>query len=172
MGWSLRSSVDGSGLNPASPINKSRSRTRLIRALQSFQIKVNARIEAIRKDFPTKLLFFLVGFYCSTAFATIIGQTGDWDILAAALAMAVVEGIGFLTYKASLPLFDKARNLISMFNYWKAGLSLGLFLDSFNFSQVLGCQIYFDREFADPVLPASAKIALKGNPLVDCDFLE
>ncbi|KAM7508767.1 hypothetical protein LguiA_019220 [Lonicera macranthoides] len=133
MGWSLRSSVDGSGLNPASPINKSRSRTRLIRALQSFQIKVNARIEAIRKDFPTKLLFFLVGFYCSTAFATIIGQTGDWDILAAALAMAVVEGIGFLTYKASLPLFDKARNLISMFNYWKAGLSLGLFLDSFKY---------------------------------------
>lgn len=80
-----------------------------------------------------KLLFFLVGFYCSTAFATVIGQTGDWDILSAALAVAVVEGIGALMYRASLPLFDKVRNLITMFNYWKAGLSLGLFLDSFKY---------------------------------------
>ena len=80
-----------------------------------------------------KLLFFLVGFYSATAFATVIGQTGDWDILSAALAVAVVEGIGALMYKASLPLIGKLRGLIIMFNYWKAGLSLGLFLDSFKY---------------------------------------
>lgn len=80
-----------------------------------------------------KLLFFLVGFYCATAFATVIGQTGDWDILSAALAVVVVEGIGALMYRASFRLIDSVRNLITMFNYWKAGLSLGLFLDSFKY---------------------------------------
>lgn len=80
-----------------------------------------------------KLIFFLVGFYCATAFATVIGQTGDWDILSAALAVAVVEGIGALMYGASFPLFNELRRLLTMFNYWKAGLSLGLFLDSFKY---------------------------------------
>ncbi|MCH82845.1 ycf20-like protein [Trifolium medium] len=78
-----------------------------------------------------KLLFFLVGFYCATAFSTVIGQTGDWDILSAALAVVVVEGIGALMYSTSLPLVTKS--LISVFNYWKAGLTLGLFLDSFKY---------------------------------------
>ncbi|MBA0856072.1 hypothetical protein Goshw_022926 [Gossypium schwendimanii] len=67
------------------------------------------------------------------AFATFIGQTGDWDILSAALAVFVVEGIGALMYRASLPLLNNVRNLITIFNYWKAGLSLGLFLDSFKY---------------------------------------
>ncbi|TXG67260.1 hypothetical protein EZV62_008535 [Acer yangbiense] len=78
-------------------------------------------------------VFFLVGFYCATAFAAVIGQTGDWDILSAALAVVVVEGIGALMYKGSFPLLNKIRSLITLFNYWKAGLSLGLFLDSFKY---------------------------------------
>ncbi|XP_054806775.1 uncharacterized protein LOC129309285 isoform X2 [Prosopis cineraria] len=60
-------------------------------------------------------------------------KLGDWDILSAALAVVVVEGIGALMYRASLPLASKGRSLISMFNYWKAGLTLGLFLDSFKY---------------------------------------
>lgn len=87
----------------------------------------------VRKGLPMKLFFFLVGFYCATAFATVIGQTGDWDILSAALAVVVVEGIGALMYTSSIPLLGKIRSLITMFNYWKAGLSLGLFLDSFKY---------------------------------------
>ncbi|KAD5316989.1 hypothetical protein E3N88_16935 [Mikania micrantha] len=128
--WHIRSSADGSGLNPSST-NNNNNGTRLIRAIQAFQIKLSARIKNLRKDLPMKLLFFLTGFYCSTAFATVIGQTGDWDILSAALAVAVVEGIGALMYTGSFPLFNKVRNLITMFNYWKGGLTMGLFLDSF-----------------------------------------
>ena len=80
-----------------------------------------------------KFLFFLVGFYSATAFSTVIGQTGDWDILSAALAVVVVEGIGALMYRGSLSFASKARSLVSMFNYWKKGLMLGLFLDSFKY---------------------------------------
>ncbi|XP_024012815.1 uncharacterized protein LOC18020044 isoform X2 [Eutrema salsugineum] len=61
------------------------------------------------------------------------GQTGDWDVLSAALAVIVVECIGALMYRASVPLINKMRSIITMFNYWKTGLALGLFLDSFKF---------------------------------------
>lgn len=129
--WSIGSSVDGGKFDPST--NSTNGSTRLIRAIQSLQNKLRAKIENIRKNLPMKLLFFLVGFYCATAFATVIGQTGDWDILSAALAVVVVEVIGALMYRASLPLVSKAKSLISMFNYWKAGLCLGLFLDSFKY---------------------------------------
>ncbi|KAL3516982.1 hypothetical protein ACH5RR_023884 [Cinchona calisaya] len=105
-GWSIRSAADGDRLN-SSPIDDGSSGTRLIRAIQAIRVKLDTRIRELRKNFPMKLFSFLVGFYSATAFATVIGQTGDWDILSAALAVAVVEGIGALMYKASLPLIGK-----------------------------------------------------------------
>lgn len=131
--WSIRSNADGSGGLDPSSMNTTSSGTRLIRTIRNIQSELGKKIQEIRKNLPIKLLFFLVGFYCATAFATVIGQTGDWDILSAALAVVVVEAIGALMYKASLPLFSNIRSLITMFNYWKAGLSLGLFLDSFKY---------------------------------------
>ncbi|XVF63385.1 hypothetical protein PTKIN_Ptkin09bG0083300 [Pterospermum kingtungense] len=128
--WSIRSSVDASGIDPSS---SNSGRPRLIRAIQAIQTKLGVRIQELRKNLPMKILFFLIGFYCATAFATVIGQTGDWDILSAALAVVVVEGIGALMYRASIPLVSNVRSVITMFNYWKAGLSLGLFLDSFKY---------------------------------------
>ncbi|KAG5060679.1 Ycf20-like protein [Glycine soja] len=130
--WSVRSSLNDSSFSPSTS-NGSNGRTRIIRVIQEFQTKLGSKIQEVKKNLPMKLLFFLVGFYCATAFATVIGQTGDWDILSAALAVAVVEGIGALMYRASLPLVSKSRSLISLFNYWKAGLTLGLFLDSFKY---------------------------------------
>lgn len=79
------------------------------------------------------MLFFLVGFYCATAFATMIGQTGEWDILSAGFAVVVVEGIGALMYKKMFFMFDGIKNVITMFNYWKNGLVLGLYLDAFKY---------------------------------------
>lgn len=130
MTWSVRSSINDSSFSPSTS-NGTNGRTRIIRVIQEFQTKLGSKIQEVKKNLPMKLLFFLVGFYCATAFATVIGQTGDWDILSAALAVAVVEGIGALMYRTSLPLVN--RSLISLFNFWKAGLTLGLFLDSFKY---------------------------------------
>lgn len=140
--------MDGNPLDP-SPSNGNNGTTRLIRAIQGFQTRLGARIQEIRKGFPVKLFFFLAGFYCATAFATVIGQTGDWDILSAALAVVVVEGIGALMYRASFPFVNKMRSLITVFNYWKTGLSLGLFLDSFKYDMegVFGFSNPFEFEF-------------------------
>ncbi|OIW00815.1 hypothetical protein TanjilG_08110 [Lupinus angustifolius] len=132
MAWSVRSSVDDSSFS-SSTSNGSNRRTRLIRVVQEFQTNIGTKIQEVKKNLPVKVLFFLVGFYCATAFATVIGQTGDWDILSAAFAVVIVEVIGALMYRASLPFVSKSRSLISFFNYWKTGLTLGLFLDSFKY---------------------------------------
>ncbi|XP_051129997.1 ycf20-like protein [Andrographis paniculata] len=132
MTGSLRSAADDSRLNSI-PSNDPGGGTRLIKTIQAIRLKILARSKKLMKNLPVKLFSFLVGFYCATAFATLIGQTGDWDVLSAAVTVFVVEGIGALMYKSSLPLVDNIRNLIVVFNYWKTGLSLGLFLDSFKY---------------------------------------
>ncbi|KAJ0246800.1 hypothetical protein HA466_0172890 [Hirschfeldia incana] len=136
MSWRvIRSSVGGSRTDPpsGSSSNKSSRRPRLLKAIQDLRTKLLLKIQEIKKDLPKKLLFLLVGFYSATAFSTFIGQTGDWDVLSAALAVIVVECIGALMYRAPVPLINKSRSIITMFNYWKTGLALGLFLDSFKF---------------------------------------
>ncbi|KAJ1292667.1 hypothetical protein BS78_01G007400 [Paspalum vaginatum] len=126
MRWAINTMSDDSS-------DQSGNSTRLFSAIRSFWNKFSAKLKKARKGLPMKVLFFLVGFYCATAFATVIGQTGDWDILSAGLAVAIVEGIGLLMYKASFAFLGRIRNMITIFNYWKAGLTLGLFLDSFKY---------------------------------------
>jgi hypothetical protein len=127
MQWAIKKTMsDGSS-------DQSDSNARLFGAIQSFWSEFRDKLKKARKGLPVKILFFLVGFYCATAFATVIGQTGDWDILSAGLAVAVVEGAGALMYKASFVFVGRVRNMVTMLNYWKAGLTLGLFLDSFKY---------------------------------------
>ncbi|KAK9697833.1 hypothetical protein RND81_08G064300, partial [Saponaria officinalis] len=129
--WSIKSSADGRGLDPL--VDSSDERTRLLKTFKNLQRRLNARIQELRKDLPKKLIFFLVGFYCATAFATFIRKTSDWDILSAGVAVAMVEGIRALMYKLWLPSFKRARGVIVLFNYWKTGLKLGLFMDSLKY---------------------------------------
>nr|AGT17026.1 hypothetical protein SHCRBa_261_M16_F_330 [Saccharum hybrid cultivar R570] len=124
--WAIRTMSDNSG-------DQSGNSTRLFSAIRSFWSMLSAKLKKARKGLPVKILFFLIGFYCATAFATVIGQTGDWDILSAGLAVAIVEVIGALMYRASFSVLGRMRNMITIFNYWKAGLTLGLFLDSFKY---------------------------------------
>jgi len=107
-------------------------RTRLVRIIQEVQGKATKKINELKKNLPMKVLCLLLGFYCATIIATSIGQTGDWDILSAGLAVSIVEAIGALMYRA-YPLIEKLHFFVIMFNYWKAGLSLGLFLDAFKY---------------------------------------
>lgn len=132
MTWSVRSSINDSSFSPSTS-SGTNGRTRIIKVIQEFRTKLGSKVQEVKKNLPMKLLFFLAGFYCATAFSTVIGQTGDWDILSAALAVFVVEGIGALMYSVSIPLVIKIRSLTAIFNYWKAGLTMGLFLDSFKY---------------------------------------
>jgi len=107
-------------------------RTRLIRIVQEVQNKITKKFKELQKNFPMKVFCLLLGFYCAGLVATSLGQTGDLDILSAGLAVAIIEAIGALMYRA-YPLVERLHFFVIMVNYWKAGLSLGLFLDAFKY---------------------------------------
>lgn len=108
--------------------------TRLGRIVSIAGKQLLERLNNARKNFPMKIFLLLLGFYTANALATILGQTGDWDVLVAGIVVAAIEGIGVLVYKKPPSIFVSTRrfqSLIVMVNYWKAGLCLGLFVDAF-----------------------------------------
>ncbi|KAF3663861.1 Ycf20-like protein [Capsicum annuum] len=85
------------------------------------------KLNSARKNFPMKVFLLLLGFYIANALATILGQTGDWDVLVAGVVVATIEGIGMLMYKKPPSLLSRRlQSLISMVNYWKTSVILGL----------------------------------------------
>uniref|UniRef100_A0ACD5UE37 Uncharacterized protein n=2 Tax=Avena sativa TaxID=4498 RepID=A0ACD5UE37_AVESA len=107
-------------------------RTRLGRLVQAAGRQLFEKLNSARSNSPTKIFLVLLGFYTANALATILGQTGDWDVLVAGVVVAAIEGIGMLMYrkKVTKPL-GRLQSLISMVNFWKAGVCLGLFVDAF-----------------------------------------
>ena len=99
------------------------------------------------------LLFLLVGFFQATTLSTVLGQTGDWDVLASAGLVALTELLGVWLYKSPLcPLLKKTKIVLVLVrevkyslsiqspppgwaakaaNVWKIGLVYGLFVDAF-----------------------------------------
>lgn len=96
------------------------------------------KLNSARTNFPMKVFLLLLGFYTANALATILGQTGDWDVLVAGIVVAAIEGIGMLMYRKSSSSSSSSsmstgrfQSLVVMVNYWKAGVCLGLFVDAF-----------------------------------------
>nr|GMC55917.1 probable E3 ubiquitin-protein ligase ARI8 [Ipomoea batatas] len=106
--------------------------TRLGRIVSAGGRQLLEKLNSARKNFPMKVFLLLLGFYTANALATILGQTGDWDVLVAGVVVAAIEGIGMLMYRKppSLPT-ERLQSLVGMVNYWKAGVCLGLFVDAF-----------------------------------------
>ncbi|CAH2065580.1 unnamed protein product [Thlaspi arvense] len=107
--------------------------TRLGRIAIALGNELLVKINTARKNFPMKIFLLLLGFYTANALATILGQTGDWDVLVAGIVVAAIEGIGMLMYKKppSTMLSGKLQSFVVFMNFWKAGVCLGLFVDAF-----------------------------------------
>jgi hypothetical protein len=107
-------------------------RTRLGRLIQAAARELLEKLNSARNKSPTKIFLVLLGFYTANALATVLGQTGDWDVFVAAIVVATIEGIGMLMYRkpASRPP-GRFWSMITMVNYWKAGVCLGFFVDAF-----------------------------------------
>jgi len=106
--------------------------TRLGRILTAGGRQLLEKLNSARKNIPLKVFLLLLGFYTANALATILGQTGDWDVLVAGVVVAAIEGIGMLIYR-KLPTARTGRlqSFLVLVNYWKAGICLGLFVDAF-----------------------------------------
>ncbi|XP_076903949.1 ycf20-like protein [Bidens hawaiensis] len=127
---------DQEGINGDQPTGL--GQTRLGRLVSAGGRQLLEKLNSARKNFPMKVFLLLLGFYTANALATILGQTGDWDVLVAGVVVAAIEGIGMLMYKKSNLSTTTAsgrskrfESLIVMVNYWKAGVCLGLFVDAF-----------------------------------------
>lgn len=106
--------------------------TRLGRILSAGGRQLLDKLNSARKNFPMKIFLLLLGFYTANALATILGQTGDWDVLVAGVVVAAIEGIGMLIYKKPPTVrTGRLQSFLVMVNYWKAGICLGLFVDAF-----------------------------------------
>lgn len=106
--------------------------TRLGRIVSASGRQLLEKLNSARKNFPIKVFLLLLGFYTANALATILGQTGDWDVLVAGVVVAAIEGIGMLMYRKPPPLSSgRIKSFVVMMNYWKAGVCLGLFVDAF-----------------------------------------
>jgi hypothetical protein len=107
-------------------------RTRLGRLIQAAARELLAKLNSARTNSPNKIFLVLLGFYTANALATILGQTGDWDVLVAGVVVAAIEGIGMLMYRKPIARPPgRLQSFIAMVNYWKAGVCLGLFVDAF-----------------------------------------
>ena len=104
--------------------------TRLSRVLRVRQRQLLGKINEGRKQLPMKIFLVLLGYYAANALATILGQTGDWDVLVAGIVVAIIELIGSLMYQKG-PMAGPLKGFLLMLNYWKAGFTLGLFVDAF-----------------------------------------
>ena len=104
--------------------------TRLSRVLRVRQRQLLGKINEGRKQLPMKIFLVLLGYYAANALATILGQTGDWDVLVAGIVVAIIELIGSLMYQKG-PMAGPLKGFLVMLNYWKAGFTLGLFVDAF-----------------------------------------
>ncbi|MCO5595889.1 hypothetical protein L7F22_049940 [Adiantum nelumboides] len=103
--------------------------TRLSQVLVKRRTELVGKINEGRKKLPMKIFLVLLGFYAANALATILGQTGDWDVLVAGIVVAIIELIGSFMYQKGWT--GRFKWLLIMVNYWKAGFTLGLFVDAF-----------------------------------------
>ncbi|MBA0643945.1 hypothetical protein Goklo_028187, partial [Gossypium klotzschianum] len=136
-GWKIALALDTGGVpgNGEDSLNSDSSNlggTRLGRIVSAGGRQLLEKLNSARKNFPMKIFLLLLGFYTANALATILGQTGDWDVLVAGVVVAAIEGIGMLMYRKYPSLkTGRLQSIVVMVNYWKAGVCLGLFVDAF-----------------------------------------
>nr|YP_010335952.1 hypothetical protein MW473_pgp145 [Tsunamia transpacifica]QUE27843.1 Ycf20 [Tsunamia transpacifica]UNJ14358.1 hypothetical protein [Tsunamia transpacifica] len=80
-----------------------------------------------------KLLSLLIGFFLSTVLTTLVGQTGDWGIIAGAITVTYIElyskWIYAIQYSPKKNPF--INNFCSNLNSLRIGVVYGMFVDAF-----------------------------------------
>jgi len=91
-------------------------------------------------------VIFFIGFFSASGIATLIGQTGDWDVLVSAIIVSFNEmvskwayGLGIkqnqsiLLFNININISSKSTNfpIKDQINQFKLGLLYGLFIDAF-----------------------------------------
>lgn len=79
------------------------------------------------------LISLLLGFFISTSISTIPAQTGDWNLVAAAVIVTFQEIISKIIYEQTLIIDSMffCKRILKHCNSIKIGIIYGLFIDTF-----------------------------------------
>lgn len=108
--------------------------------LSQFSKKIYNKLFFSRKFFYSTFNSFigiLFGFFVANAISTILGQTGDWGIMASGLLVAFVETINRIMYSNKKKfLYEKRRKskwdvAFTFINNVKIGIIYGFFVEAF-----------------------------------------
>lgn len=75
------------------------------------------------------IIALLFGFFLGTAVSTTAGQSADWDIIAAAILVALIEIVDRIYYRSSRQ--GNRAFWIESLNALKIGLTYSLFIEAF-----------------------------------------
>nr|YP_010335757.1 hypothetical protein MW631_pgp145 [Chroothece richteriana]UNJ14163.1 hypothetical protein [Chroothece richteriana] len=99
-------------------------KTYLISTIQKFFYSI--KVYSLGDTFVL-IINLLIGFFIATILTTIVGQTGDWGILAGAISVTYLELLSQWIYSRDL---EKKQFLMHL-NSVRIGIIYGMFVDAF-----------------------------------------
>nr|YP_010336148.1 hypothetical protein MW609_pgp145 [Chroodactylon ornatum]UNJ14554.1 hypothetical protein [Chroodactylon ornatum] len=99
-------------------------KTYLVNTIQKFFYSI--KLYSLGDTFVI-IINLLIGFFISTILTTIVGQTGDWGILAGAISVTYLELLSQWIYSQDLDTNQFLMHLNSL----RIGIIYGMFVDAF-----------------------------------------
>lgn len=97
--------------------------------IYKYLIKIHYNLDIL----SINLISLLLGFFISTSISTIPAQTGDWNLVAAAIIVTFQEIISKIIYEHTLIINTilLCKRIFKHCNSIKIGIIYGLFIDAF-----------------------------------------
>lgn len=114
--------------------NKMFYNTKFLKLLNFFYINIINKVILIKKNFIIYIFLLFLGFICGNLFGTFLNYFRYyiyWDGFIILLIILLIELINYLIYMKTFKLKKKNKYLKKCFNFFKMGLLLGVFTDSF-----------------------------------------
>lgn len=108
--------------------------TKFLKLLTFFRFNVINKFIFIEKNFVIYIFLLFFGFICGNLFGTFLNFFRYyiyWDGFIILLIILLIELINYLTYIKIFKLKIKNNNFFKFLNFYKMGLLLGFFTDSF-----------------------------------------
>lgn len=108
--------------------------TKFLKLLNFFRFNIINRFIFIEKNFVIYIFLLFLGFICGNLFGTFLNFFRYyicWDGFIILLIILLIELINYLTYIKIFKSKKNNKNFFKFLNFYKMGLLLGFFTDSF-----------------------------------------
>lgn len=108
--------------------------TKFLKLLSFFRFNIINKSIFIEKNFVIYIFLLFLGFICGNLFGTFLiffRYYISWDGFIILLIILIIELINYLTYIKTFKVKEKFFYFFKFLNFYKMGLLLGFFTDSF-----------------------------------------